>query len=157
MHLVRLAGFSVHLLRQSVQRTKYSSSVRSDVQMNRILFRRSSHPHVSCFLHSSVHRKPRITPPLSTDAHGDSGGNTGIIGIAAAKVRHQRTFGRRPPICRGEIVLENVEMCYPARPKRRILNGLSLGIEPGSVVALVGQSGGGKWYTTVFMSHLRPF
>jgi len=55
-----------------------------------------------------------------------------------------RTTGLEPNECRGEIQLQNVEMYYPARPNRRILNGMSLSVPPGSIVALVGPSGGGK-------------
>jgi len=45
-------------------------------------------------------------------------------------------------------------MYYPARPQRRILNGLSLKVEPGSVVALVGSSGGGKSSVMSLIQHL---
>lgn len=59
-------------------------------------------------------------------------------------VEKVRTCGLEPSECRGEVTLENVEMYYPARPNRRVLNGMSLSVPPGSIVALVGPSGGGK-------------
>jgi ABC-type multidrug transport system fused ATPase/permease subunit len=44
----------------------------------------------------------------------------------------------------GEITFHNVGARYPARPQRQVLDGLSLTIPAGSVVALVGSSGSGK-------------
>jgi ATP-binding cassette, subfamily B (MDR/TAP), member 9 len=100
-----------------------------------------------------MHRKPRITPPSSTSLQSFSG-QGGILGIEATKTRMQRLNGIRPVDSRGEIVLENVKMYYPARPNRCILNGLSLKIEAGSIVALVGQSGGGKSSVMSLIQHL---
>ncbi|KAK2977692.1 hypothetical protein RJ640_000041 [Escallonia rubra] len=45
---------------------------------------------------------------------------------------------------RGRIELKNVSFYYPSRPEQMILQGLSLKIEAGKTVALVGQSGSGK-------------
>ncbi|KAI4317334.1 hypothetical protein L6164_025209 [Bauhinia variegata] len=45
---------------------------------------------------------------------------------------------------KGNIKLHNVFFAYPARPDQMILKGLSLEIEAGKRVALVGQSGSGK-------------
>ena len=55
-----------------------------------------------------------------------------------------RTSGLEPSECRGEVTLKDVEMYYPARPNRRVLKDMSLSVPPGSIVALVGPSGGGK-------------
>jgi len=46
------------------------------------------------------------------------------------------------------LALENVTFAYPARPDQPALNNLSLDIEPGQSLALVGPSGGGK--STIF-------
>ncbi|CAB4426820.1 unnamed protein product [Rhizophagus irregularis] len=66
------------------------------------------------------------------------------------------TINRIPPIdiasesgekldnVEGRIQLKNVSFIYPARPEVMTLKNLSLEIEPGSTVALVGSSGSGK-------------
>jgi len=108
-----------------------------------------------------MNRKPKIQPPSSTpiqtqtDAQAPSEVaaatrqghevlEAGVLGVKATKTHRQRTTGLRPQQARGEIVLDNVEMFYPSRPQRRILNGISLKIPAGSTVAFVGKSGGGK-------------
>ena len=54
---------------------------------------------------------------------------------------------------RGQIAFEDVTFEYPTRPGQSALAGLSLTIEPGETVALVGPSGAGK--TTVLQLLLR--
>ena len=44
----------------------------------------------------------------------------------------------------GRLELRNVRLRYPARKDQVVLNGLTLVVEPGEKVALVGPSGGGK-------------
>jgi ATP-binding cassette subfamily B (MDR/TAP) protein 9 len=101
-----------------------------------------------------LNRKPRYRAP-STHATPGASRHSGIRGVDASKTRGYRMSGRRPEgAARGEIVLENVELCYPARPNRQVLNKLSLQIEAGTVVALVGQSGSGKSSVLALLQHL---
>jgi ATP-binding cassette subfamily B (MDR/TAP) protein 1 len=44
----------------------------------------------------------------------------------------------------GHIRFENVHFRYPTRPGVRVLRDLSLQVEPGTYIALVGASGSGK-------------
>jgi ATP-binding cassette subfamily B protein len=49
-----------------------------------------------------------------------------------------------PHPVRGEIVFDDVQFRYPARPGVSALDGVSLVVKPGETVALVGPSGAGK-------------
>jgi ATP-binding cassette subfamily B (MDR/TAP) protein 9 len=69
-------------------------------------------------------------------------------------VEQIRTSGLEPNTCRGEVTLKNVEMYYPARPNKRVLNGMSLSVPPGSIIALCGASGGGKSSIISLVQHM---
>ncbi|TVP58536.1 MAG: ATP-binding cassette domain-containing protein [Halomonadaceae bacterium] len=58
-----------------------------------------------------------------------------------------------PQPARGELQLEGVDFAYPSRAQTRVLEALSLHIQPGERVALVGPSGAGK--STVLQLILR--
>jgi ATP-binding cassette subfamily B (MDR/TAP) protein 9 len=100
-----------------------------------------------------MHRKPRMTTQAPTERSVNPAPR-GILGIKAEKVREQRHCGATPEVCRGEIEFRDVELCYPSRPQRRVLSGLSLQVKPGSVVALVGESGGGKSSIISLIEHM---
>ncbi|KAI9116915.1 hypothetical protein K1719_011914 [Acacia pycnantha] len=55
---------------------------------------------------------------------------------------HTHKKSKKP--IKGNIKLQNVFFAYPTRPDQMILKGLSLEIESGKTIALVGQSGSGK-------------
>lgn len=67
-----------------------------------------------------------------------------LLSIQSHKVVRQRALGFYPESCEGEITFSDVEFRYPARPQRIVLQGMNLNIYAGSIVALVGVSGGGK-------------
>lgn len=52
--------------------------------------------------------------------------------------------GLRPQATKGAIALDDVSFRYPARPDVEVLAGVTLRLEPGEMVALVGPSGSGK-------------
>lgn len=58
-----------------------------------------------------------------------------------------------PRPVRGEIGFRDVTFRYPARPEVSALNGVSLTVQPGETVALVGPSGAGK--TTILQLLMR--
>ncbi|CAJ0585540.1 unnamed protein product, partial [Mesorhabditis spiculigera] len=62
--------------------------------------------------------------------------------------------GRKLENIRGRVVFENVKFRYPNRPKELALDGLSLTVEPGETVALVGHSGSGKSTTVSLIPRL---
>jgi ATP-binding cassette subfamily B (MDR/TAP) protein 1 len=59
-------------------------------------------------------------------------------------------LGKIPNSIHGAIEFKDVSFAYPTRPNTMVFNGMSLKIEAGKTVALVGPSGGGK-STTVAM------
>ena len=58
-----------------------------------------------------------------------------------------------PDSVQGEVAFEDVRFHYPSRPGQSALDGISLRVEPGETVALVGPSGAGK--TTIIQLLMR--
>lgn len=104
-----------------------------------------------------MRREPRMRQPTQVDPPPPvltENETPGILGVHATKTRQLRLRGRWPESSQGQIDLQNVDLYYPARPNRRVLNGLSLQVQPGSIVALVGESGGGKSSIVSLIEHL---
>lgn len=100
-----------------------------------------------------MNRKPKLTKP-AVAAPDSVPSSTTLGGLRSYKTNEQRFGGVSPESCQGEITLKNVEMYYPARPQRKVLDDLSLTVPPGSVVALVGPSGSGKSSVMSLVQHL---
>jgi len=94
-----------------------------------------------------MHRKPRLRFPSDRDG-AEPATNSDTVPCLKTK------SGIVPTDCLGEIELSGVDLFYPARPKRKVLDQISLSIQPGTVVALVGQSGGGKSSVISLLQHL---
>jgi ATP-binding cassette subfamily B (MDR/TAP) protein 1 len=47
-------------------------------------------------------------------------------------------------VIKGSLRFDNIHFRYPTRPGVRVLRGLSLDVDPGTYIALVGASGSGK-------------
>ena len=54
------------------------------------------------------------------------------------------TGGQKPNNVQGQITLDHVSFAYPSRPDALVLKTVTFSVEPGTVAALVGPSGGGK-------------
>ncbi|VDL74808.1 unnamed protein product [Nippostrongylus brasiliensis] len=52
--------------------------------------------------------------------------------------------GRFPTDIKGKIVISDVRFTYPSRPEVEVLKGITLNVDPGQHIALVGHSGCGK-------------
>ncbi|CAI5441125.1 unnamed protein product [Caenorhabditis angaria] len=61
--------------------------------------------------------------------------------------------GLEKPIVNGNIRFENVSFNYPSRPNNPVLKDLTLNINAGETVALVGPSGGGKSSIVSLIEH----
>jgi ATP-binding cassette subfamily B protein len=80
------------------------------------------------------------------------GASERVFALMDRRPAMQGVAGERPAAVTGEVVLEDVDFAYPSRPEEPVLQGLSLRLEPGRVVALVGPSGSGKSTVAALLS-----
>lgn len=80
------------------------------------------------------------------------GASERVFALMDRRPAMQGVAGERPAAVTGEVVLEGVDFAYPSRPEEPVLQGLSLRLEPGRVVALVGPSGSGKSTVAALLS-----
>ncbi|KAG7088358.1 hypothetical protein E1B28_012362 [Marasmius oreades] len=82
------------------------------------------------------------------DVSSAKGSGTAILKLldSMPEIDAESTEGKPvdPTKSQGRIRFENVHFRYPTRPGVRVLRDLSLQVEPGTYIALVGQSGCGK-------------
>lgn len=82
------------------------------------------------------------------DISSAKGAATDILTLldSTPEIDSESTEGKRldPTEVRGHIRFEGIHFRYPTRPGVRVLRDLNLRIEPGTYIALVGQSGCGK-------------
>jgi ATP-binding cassette subfamily B (MDR/TAP) protein 1 len=82
------------------------------------------------------------------DISSAKGAGSDIIKLldSVPEIDAESTEGKTPDPAklRGQIRLEEIHFRYPTRPAVRVLRDLSLTVEPGTYIALVGASGSGK-------------
>ncbi|KAK0464466.1 P-loop containing nucleoside triphosphate hydrolase protein [Desarmillaria tabescens] len=82
------------------------------------------------------------------DVSSAKGAGSDILRLldSVPEIDSESTEGKKVDIAKahGHIRLENVHFRYPTRPGIRVLRELSLQVEPGTYIALVGASGSGK-------------
>lgn len=59
-----------------------------------------------------------------------------------------------PKACQGKVALKNVTFAYPTKKETDVLHDISLEVNPGEVIALVGHSGCGKTTIVKLMAYL---
>ena len=82
------------------------------------------------------------------DVSAAKGAGSAIIRLldAVPDIDADSTSGKsvNPQKVEGHLRLERIHFRYPTRPAVRVLRDLSLEVEPGTYIALVGASGSGK-------------
>ncbi len=79
-----------------------------------------------------------------SEAIRTSGSTAWVLELLAQKPQLPHGGGAKPAQIEGRIALQDVHFTYAARPEVSALDGVTLEIEPGTSVALVGRSGSGK-------------
>lgn len=81
---------------------------------------------------------------LWTDFMNATGASSRIFQILNRTPLISNEKGRTLESLKGKITLRNIQFSYPTRPDYRVFENLSLSIEEGEAIALVGKSGSGK-------------
>ena len=81
--------------------------------------------------------------PDISSAHGAASEVVSLLD-SLPEIDAYSTEGKILPNVNGQIRLEDVHFRYPTRPGVRVLRGLSISVQAGTYVALVGASGCGK-------------
>ncbi|KII86752.1 hypothetical protein PLICRDRAFT_55662 [Plicaturopsis crispa FD-325 SS-3] len=80
------------------------------------------------------------------DMSSAKGAGSDIIKLidSEPEIDAESTSGKKVETSQGRIRFENIHFRYPSRPDVRVLRDMSLKVEPGTYIALVGASGSGK-------------
>lgn len=67
-----------------------------------------------------------------------------VLALAALSKQTEESIGDGKFPLKGEIAFEHVTFSYPGRPNYTVLRNVSLKVQPGETIAIVGASGSGK-------------
>ena len=81
---------------------------------------------------------------LWTDLQRAAGAAERVFELLHRKPGIPADGGRQLDAVKGQISFQNVTFAYPTRPDTKVLDGFTLALEPGEIVAVVGPSGAGK-------------
>jgi len=118
-----------------------------------------THTHTHIHTHTHTHTHTHIHIHTHTHIHTDAASVT--LDGGSSPQGNKWDGGRRVDGAGGRgfvgrIAFEHVSLVYPSRPETQVLKRISFCIEPGQVVALVGESGSGSLICT-YMTYTRTY